>query len=101
MPMRPRPMAETSSPCVPSERVVSMTGAKESALTAGGILRVADMFHPVDCLALERLLNGNVLHRIRWRRPMPVLFSRFEPYHITRPDLLDGPTIPLNEPAAE
>src|SRR5436190_13326472 len=47
------------------------------------------MFQPVYRLAIELLLNGDVGHRRRCRRPMPVLFAWREPDDVTGPNLLD------------
>src|SRR5438445_433153 len=63
------------------------------------ILFVDDLLHPVDGLAVELLLNGDVRHRRRWRRPVPVLFARRKPDHVTGPDFLDWPA-PALRPAA-
>src|SRR5262249_24493284 len=63
------------------------------------ILSVADLFHPVDVLAVEGLLNGGVGQSCRRRCSMPVLFARREPDDVSLPDLLDGTTLALN-PAA-
>src|SRR5215203_3409004 len=50
------------------------------------------MFQPVHRLAIELLLDGDVGHRRRWRRPVPVLFAWREPNDVTGPNLLDWPT---------
>ena len=49
------------------------------------------MFQPVHGLAIELLLNRDVGHRRRWRRPMPVLFAWREPDDVTGPNLSIGP----------
>ena len=50
------------------------------------------MFQPVYRLAIELLLDCEVGHRRRWRRPVPVLFAWREPDDVTGPTLLDRPT---------
>ena len=64
------------------------------------VLFVADLFHPVDGFAVELLLNGDVRHRRRGRRPMPMLFARRKPDHVARPNFLDRPTPSLRPAAA-
>ena len=59
------------------------------------VLFVADLFHPLDDLAIERFLNGDVGHGCCRRSPMPVLQSWREPDHITVPDLLDRAALAL------
>jgi hypothetical protein len=55
----------------------------------GSVLFVGRVLHPLDRLAIELFLNGDVRHRRRRRRAMPVLLAGFNPHHIARPDLLD------------
>jgi hypothetical protein len=43
-----------------------------SCARSSGVLRVADVFHPVDDLAVERFRNRNVSHRCGRRRAVPV-----------------------------
>ncbi len=66
----------------------------DSGISLGMI--VANLFHPVDSLAIELLLNGNVRQGSGRRSPMPVLLTRREPNHITGPDLLDWAAPPLH-----
>src|SRR3954469_11605006 len=54
------------------------------------ILLVGDVFEPIHRLAIELLLHGDVRHRRRWRRAVPVLFARGEPHDITGPNLFNG-----------
>ena len=61
---------------------------------------VADLFHPVDGLAVELFLNGDMRHRRGRRGAMPVLLTRRKPDHITRPDFLDRPAPALHPAAA-
>jgi hypothetical protein len=67
---------------------------------SGVVLRVADVFHPVDDLAVERFRNRDVRHRCGRRRAVPVLLARREPNDIARLDLLDWPALALREAAA-
>src|SRR5665213_2973774 len=62
------------------------------------VLLVADMLHPINDFAIHPLLNGDMRHGRRWHRPMPMLFTRREPHHITRVHLLDRTTLPLHPP---
>src|SRR4051794_36967217 len=43
------------------------------------VLLVGDVLEPLDRLAVERFLNGDVLHRVLGRRAVPVLLARREP----------------------
>src|SRR5262245_29552269 len=47
------------------------------------------MLHPIDDLAIQRLLNGDVCHCCCGRSSMPMLFAGRKPDHITRPDFVD------------
>src|SRR5882724_5414189 len=42
---------------------------------SGSILFVADLLHPVDRAAVQRLLNSDMHHRRRARRAVPVLLT--------------------------
>ena len=64
------------------------------------VLPVTDLFHPIDNLAVELFLNGDVRHGRRRRGAVPVLFAGREPDHITRPDLLDRAAFALGPAAA-
>ena len=64
------------------------------------VLLVTDLFHPVDNLAVELFLNGDVRHGRGWRGPMPVLLAGREPDHITGPDLFDRSAFALDASAA-
>ena len=70
------------------------------AIRSPAILLVTDLFHPVDNLAVELFLNGDVRHHGRGRRgPMPVLLAGREPDHVTRPNFLNRAS-PALDPAA-
>src|SRR6266496_4491803 len=66
---------------------------------SGQVLFVADLFHPVDGLAVEPFLNGEVRHGRGWRGAVPMSLTRLEPDHVTRPNFLDR-TTPALDPAA-
>src|SRR3954464_6637800 len=59
------------------------------------VLLVAHLLQPLDHLAVELLLDGDVGHGRGRGRAVPVLFARREPNHVTRPDLFDRPAPPL------
>src|SRR5436305_15227253 len=52
------------------------------------VLLIAHFFHPLYNLPLQRFLNGDVRHRGRRRRAVPVFFTGRKPDDITRPDFL-------------
>src|SRR5438132_629634 len=64
------------------------------------ILFVADLFHPVNRLAVQRLLNSDMNHRGRWRRAMPMLLVGFKPNDIAGSDFFNLPAPTLNPPKA-
>src|SRR6266567_2172924 len=64
----------------------------------GLVLFVADLFHPVNRLAVEPLLNGDVCHGGGGCGPMPMFLLRWEPNHVPRTNVLDGAT-PALDPA--
>ena len=61
------------------------------------VLRVVDVFHPVNDLTVERFRNRDVRHRCGRRRAVPVFFAWREPDDITRSDLLDRPALTLRK----
>src|SRR5271165_6452287 len=69
-------------------------------LKSGLILFVADLFHPVGALAVELFDNGDVRHGRGCRVAVPMLFTRREPDHVTRPNLLDRASPALCQTAA-
>src|SRR6266487_4323361 len=89
--MQPRPMAETSKSLFPSLRFFIVFPSRQS-LSSSPVLLVADPFHPVDGLAVEPLLDGDVRHRRRRRRTVPVLFVGRKPDDIAGVNFLDAPT---------
>src|SRR5947208_11405873 len=52
------------------------------------VLLVGDLLHPVHGLVVELLVNGDVGQRGRRRGAVPMLFTRRDPDHVTRPDFL-------------
>src|SRR2546427_5543317 len=91
-----RAPSTTLAPCAERSRAVAspspllapvMTMTFPSMLLP--ILFVADFLHPVDGLAVEPFLNGDVRHGGRWRGAVPMLLARRERDHVTRPNLLD------------
>src|SRR3954470_6956864 len=59
------------------------------------VLFVADLFQPVDGLAIQSFVGCGLLHGGVPTRAMPVLFARLEPDDVAGPDLLDRPALPL------
>ena len=57
------------------------------------------MFEPVDGLAVQLLLDGNVRHRRGRRCAMPVPFAGREPHNVARANLFDRVTIALHASA--
>src|SRR5204862_5458910 len=64
------------------------------------VLLVGDVFEPVDRLAIELLLDGDVRHGRCWRRAVPVLFARGKPHDVTGANLFNGsaPALDAAEP---
>src|SRR3954452_7324129 len=60
------------------------------------VLLVGDLLHPVDVLAVEGFLNGDVAHSGGRRRAVPVLQPRRKPHNIAGPHLLDGAAVALH-----
>src|SRR5262249_348386 len=63
--------------------------------SASSILLVRDVFHPLDHLAIEHFLNGDMRHRSCRRRAVPMLLVRREPDDIARPDFFDRSALAL------
>src|SRR4051812_12772425 len=70
------------------------------ATESGAILLIADLLHPLHRLPLQLLLNGNMRHRRRGGRAVPVLLARREPDHVAGPDFLARPALALRPAAA-
>src|SRR6185369_2353071 len=67
----------------------SCSGRSCRALWRAAVVVVAHLLHPLDRLAVELLLDGDVSHRGRRRRAVPVLLAARDPDHVARTDLLD------------
>jgi nicotinamidase-related amidase len=63
------------------------------------VLLVADVLEPVDGLAVELFLDGDVGHRRRRGAAVPMLFAGREPDHVAGTDFFDG-AVPTLGPAA-
>src|SRR6266536_2522086 len=103
--MQPSPMTETSRPLFPSVCFCIfelLTEARSRfSLQSTPVLFVADLFHPVYGFPIQRFLNGDMRHRRRGRRPMPMLLAGRKLDHITGPNFLDWPALALNPTQAE
>ena len=79
-------------------------GSQLSALnyqqSTSPVLFVTDLFHPVDRLAVQRFLNGDMRHRGRWGSAMPMLLTGRKPNHIAWPNFLDRTALTLRPPKA-
>src|SRR5205085_11986966 len=82
---------------MPMARAVACDARRNRSLP---VLRVTDMFHPVDNFTVEPFLNGDMRHRRRRCGAVPVLLAGCDPHHVTGPDLLNRPALALRPPAA-
>jgi hypothetical protein len=82
--MQPSPTADTSKLLFPSLRFCIVSS--RWVIRAGIV--VTDLFHPVDGLAVEPFLNGDIPHCRRGRCAMPMFLTRRKPDHVARPDFL-------------
>jgi hypothetical protein len=64
------------------------------------VLRVADLFHPFDPLAIKLFRDRDVRHRTVRRGPVPVFLAGRSPDDVSLPDLLDGVAPSLHPPRA-
>ncbi len=64
-------------------------GRNDRSPRSGLVLFLADLFHPVDGLAIEALLNGYVRHGGGCRGAVPVFLTRLEPDHVPRMNIFD------------
>src|SRR5947208_6326937 len=73
-----------------------------SLITArpASILFVADVFHPIYDFTVQRFLDGDMRHRSRRRRAVPMLLVRRKPNDIAWPDFLDRSVPTLRPPEA-
>ena len=60
------------------------------------VLVIADLFHPVDVLAVNRFLDRDVNDRRGWRRTVPMLEAGRKPHHVSGADLLNSSTFTLH-----
>jgi hypothetical protein len=80
-----------------------ITPARGSSQAGRGLLSVllvAHLFHPIDGLAIQRLLNGDMCHCRRGRCPVPMLLAGRKPDDVIRSDFLNSPAPTLCPPAA-
>ena len=63
------------------------------------VLLVADLFHPIDDLTVERFLNGDMRHGRGRRSTMPMLLARRDRDDIAGMDLLDRTALALRPTA--
>jgi len=61
---------------------------------------VGDLFHPIDNLAVQSFLNGDMSHGRGGGSTMPMLLAGREPHDIAGPYLLDGSACALGPAAA-
>src|ERR1700678_857377 len=64
------------------------------------VLFVADLLHPIDRLAVERLLDGDVGHGGGGGGAMPMFLARREDHDIAGANFLDRPALALRPAAA-
>ena len=72
-----------------------------SVVKLAPILFFAHLFHPIDHLAVQRFLNGDMRHRGCWRGAVRMLFTARTPRDITWPDFLDRPAFALHPSEAK
>jgi hypothetical protein len=73
---------------------------RQLLLMSGLVLLVADLLHPVDDLAVELFLNGDMGHGRGRHGAMPMLLTRRASDHVTRSNHLDWTAPALYEAAA-
>src|SRR5919109_3845312 len=86
-------------PCIRLASCLCVTDRSDLPARSGQVLFVADRFHPVDGLAVETFLNGDVRHGRGWCGAMPMFLTRREPDNVPRTNVLDR-TPPALDPAA-
>ena len=81
---------------------IPKTSAHTSTHSGSTAIRlVAHVLHPLDRLAVERLVDRDVLHGCGGRRAVPLRLVRLEEDGVTRLHLLDGLPVALNPTAPE
>src|SRR3984885_16143808 len=68
--------------------------------SSAAVRLVADLLHPIDRLAVEPFLDGDMAHRRGRRRPVPMLLPRRKRDDVARTDLLDQAALVLDPAAA-
>src|SRR5437667_6431393 len=96
----PEPAPVTSTTLFSKDKftVIPFFGLYAGCLSLA-VLLVADLFHPVDDLAIERFLNGDVCHCCGWRSAMPMFLVRRKRDHIPWTDFFDRATLALSTTA--
>src|SRR5579863_1404403 len=68
--------------------------------SSGVVFLVANFFHPIDSLSIERLGDGDVRHCRSGCCAMPMLLTGFEPSHVTWTNLLNWSALSLHPSAS-
>jgi hypothetical protein len=63
-------------------------------------LFVGHFFHPINHFSIEVLLDGDMGHSGRGRRPVPMTFAGGKPDYVTGVDLFDCATFTLDPATA-
>ena len=94
--MQPKPMADTSRPLL--SQCSLLHRSHSPVCYPQPILFVADLLHPLDGLAVQRFLDGDVTHAGRGGRAVPVLLAGRN--QITSPGLISstGPPSRCTQP---
>src|SRR5215212_2746792 len=85
---------------VENHRSTSIIVVSSARGGAALVVRVSDLFQPLDGLAIERLLDGNMRHSRGGRCAVPMLLTRREPNHVARSNFLNRSAFPLGPAAA-
>src|ERR1700733_1369092 len=96
---RPVEMAGFSRACSRRSRDLATKALAVSETGAQPVLLVADLLHPLDRLAVERLLDGDVGHGGGGGGAMPMLLAGCEDHDVAGTNLLDRAAFALR-PAA-
>src|SRR5690606_31758379 len=72
-------------------RTWSRAGVSTRVLTTWRhtVLRIADLLHPINGLAVELFADGDVRHRVLRRRSVPVFLAGWNPNDVARTDLVN------------
>jgi hypothetical protein len=82
-----------------TDKVYFAMNYSSGLLTSYLILFVAYLLHPVDRLAVELFLNGDMCHGRSRRGTMPMLFTRWYPNYVARMNFLDRAILALYQTA--